>query len=573
MDLATIPLENLKISKLNMRAGRRAPVLDDILPSIRERGVLVPLLVRADGEEGRFEIVAGRRRFLASKKIEKETGEARALPCRILSEIDDAAAIEASILENVARLEPDEMQEYEAYKALNDKGRSIDDIARIFGVTELSVRRRLALANLLPAIRKAFAEDEIDGATAAALTLASAAKQKEWLDLFQSDDAHAPRGAALKRWLLGGGDIETSAALFSLEAYDGEISEDLFGERSVFADAEQFWKHQDAAIAAEREKSLASGWHNVTLLKRGEFFSRWDFDQASKKQGGEVFIEIRHSGEVAIHKGYAPRRRATAKSKTIDGEDAKDGAATRPECSAPMENYVDLHRLAAARAVMIGHQGVALRLLAAHLIVGAPNIRISPEPMRARKEEIAASLVASRGQDAFEKERAEIATLLGLDDDAPAITGGNGDGWRLAETFARLMKLGDEEIARILTFIMAETLSPGHEGVDCLAAILKIDIADWMTPDAAFFDLLRDKKIVNAMLGEIVGSEAAVANADNPAKIQKAIIRDCLEGRNGRDETPNWRPRWLQFPALSYTDAGKPGAVRRAEMIGPLFAQ
>ncbi len=571
MDLQTIPLANLKVSKLNMRAGRRAPVLDDILPSIRERGVLVPLLVRSNGEEGIFEIVAGRRRFLASKTIEKETGEARALPCRILADADDAAAIEASILENVARLEPDEMQEYEAYNALHDKGRSIDDIARIFGVTELSVRRRLALANLLPAIRKAYAEDEIDGATAAALTLASAAKQKEWLALFQSDDAHAPRGGALKRWLLGGGEIATSAALFALDSYDGEIAEDLFGERSVFADAEQFWKHQDAAIAAERERLLASGWQRVTILKRGEFFSRWDYDQAGKKQGGEVFIEVRHSGEVAFHKGYAPRRRAKAKAK--DGEGEKAESPARPEFSAPMENYVDLHRLAAARAVLLGNQGVALRLLAAHLIVGAPNIRVAPEPMRARKEEIAESLAASRGQEAFEKERAKIGKLLGLDDDAPAITGGNGDGWRLAETLARLIKLGDDEVLRILTFIMAEALAPGHEGVDCLAAILKIDISDWMAPDDAFFDLLRDKKIANAMLGEIAGSEVAAANADSPAKVQKAVIRDCLEGRNGREKTPNWRPRWLQFPALSYSVTGKPGAVRRAEMIAPLFAR
>ncbi|MGD9800203.1 MAG: ParB/RepB/Spo0J family partition protein, partial [Parvularculaceae bacterium] len=186
MDLQTIPLENLKVSKLNMRVGRRAPVLDDILPSIRERGVLVPLLVRANGEAGQFEIVAGRRRYLASKVIEKETGAAPPLPCRILDASDDAAAIEASILENVARLEPDEMQEYEAYKALHDKGRGVEDIARIFGVSEINVRRRLALANLLPQIRKAYAEDEIDSASVTALTLASGEKQREWLAMFKS---------------------------------------------------------------------------------------------------------------------------------------------------------------------------------------------------------------------------------------------------------------------------------------------------------------------------------------------------------------------------------------------------
>lgn len=563
MDLANIPLEQLKVSPLNMRASRKKPKFDDIMPSIRERGVLVPLLVRPNGKGNQFEIVAGRRRFFASKAIEKETGEARELPCRILAAGDDAAAIEASILENVARAEPDEMQEFEAFKALTNKGREVDEIARIFGVTELTVKRRLALANLIPAIRKAYAADEIGGASITALTLASEAKQREWLALFQSDDMRAPRGRELKRWLLGGGEIETSVALFSLEDYDGDIFEDLFGEQSVFADAELFWKHQGAAIEAEKEKLLASGWTKVTVLERGAFFSRWDYAEATKKQGGEVFIEARHSGEVVIHKGYAPRKSDKAKAKP---------PADRPECSAPLENYVDLHRHAAARAVLLKHQGVALRLLAAHLMVGAPNIRTQPDPQRTRKDETAESVAASKGQKAFEKERASIAALLGLEEPSP-IAGGNEDGWQLAYVFARLMKLSDDEISRILTFIMAETLAVGHEAVDCLPCAFPIDIGAWMAPDDAFFDLLRDKKITNALLRDIAGSDVAQANSDATAKAQKQIIRDCLTGKNGRKETPNWRPRWLQFPALSYTTTGKTGAVINAEKIAPLFVE
>ena len=563
MDLQTIPLDQLKVSTLNMRASRKKPFLDDILPSIRERGVLVPLLVRPNGKPDQFEIVAGRRRFLASKTIAKESGETAVLPCRILAEGDDAAAVEASILENTARLEPDEMQEFEAFKKLNDKGKSVEEIARIFGVTELTVKRRLALASLIPGIRKAYAEDEIDGTSITALTLASVTKQREWFEMFKSADMRAPRGTALKRWLLGGGEIETGAALFSLEDYDGDVFEDLFGERSVFADAEQFWARQDVAIEAEREKLLSSGWSKVTVLPRGEFFHSWEYDQLAKKQGGEVFVEVRHSGEVAFIKGYAPRRKThAAKEKT---------RAERAECSAPLENYVDLHRHAAARAVLLKHSQIALRLLAAHLIAGAPNIRCQPDRQATRKEETAASVAASKGQIAFEKERADIGKLLDLDEPS-FITGGNEDGWRMACVFAKIMTLSDTDIARILTFVTAEIIAAGHEAVDCLARVVPIDIADWMTPDDAFFELLRDKNMTNAMLADIAGDSIAKANCDAAAKAQKAIIRDCLNGRNGREKTPNWRPRWLQFPALSYTQAGQPGAVKRAEKIAPLFA-
>ncbi len=564
MDYAHIPLERLKVSALNMRSGKKPPPLDDILPSIRARGVLVPLLVRPNGKENEFEIVAGRRRYFASKLIAKETGEARPLPCRVLDAGDDAGAIEASILENVARLDPGEMQQFEAFRALIDKGRSVGEIANVFGVTELTVKRRLALANLIAPIRKAYADEKIDSASVMALTLASEAKQREWFEMFQSDDMRAPHGKELKHWLLGGGDIETGAALFPLDEYGGDIIEDLFGEKSVFADAELFWAHQDRAIEAEKEKLLASGWTLVTILPRGAFFSKWDYDQASKKNGGEVFIEVRHSGEASVHKGYAPRKKATAnKGRTSAG---------RPECSAPMENYVDLHRHAAARATMLNHHRIALRLLAAHLIVGAPNLRCAPDPQRTRNDAIAASVAASKGQAAIEQERAEIANLLEMDE-PPSITGGNGDGWRLAEIFARMMKLADDDITRILTFIMAEALASGHEAVDCLACVTPIDIGAWMAPDDAFFELLRDRRIANAMLNDIAGSDVASANAGEPLKVQKAIIRDCLEGRNGREAAPDWRPRWLCFPALFYGDAGKPGAVRRAEAIAPLFAR
>ncbi|MEL7541568.1 MAG: hypothetical protein AAGJ51_11745 [Pseudomonadota bacterium] len=131
---------------------------------------------------------------------------------------------------------------------------------------------------------------------------------------------------------MGGGEIETSAALFPLDDYDGDIFEDLFGEKSVFADAEQFWKHQDAAIDAEKAKLEAGGWVKVTVLPRGEFFHFWEYDQVNKKQGGEVFVEVRHSGAATIIKGHAPRRKHIAKAS-----EKKE----RPQCSAPLENYID----------------------------------------------------------------------------------------------------------------------------------------------------------------------------------------------------------------------------------------
>lgn len=72
------------------------------------------------------------------------------------------------------------------------------EIADTFGVTEIMVKRRLALANLSPKIRQAYRDEEIDGKTLKAFTLASKQQQKDWIALHEDDEQHAPRGSYLK---------------------------------------------------------------------------------------------------------------------------------------------------------------------------------------------------------------------------------------------------------------------------------------------------------------------------------------------------------------------------------------
>ncbi len=80
MQLAHIPIDRLSVSIANMRHSKRAPDISDILPSVRARGVLVPLLVRPNGTPESFEIVAGRRRYFAAQTVAGERGEVEALP-------------------------------------------------------------------------------------------------------------------------------------------------------------------------------------------------------------------------------------------------------------------------------------------------------------------------------------------------------------------------------------------------------------------------------------------------------------------------------------------------------------
>ncbi|MGO4169189.1 ParB/RepB/Spo0J family partition protein [Novosphingobium sp. YAF33] len=124
MKLEFIALGNLAVSKSNMRYARKAPDVSDILPTVRARGVIQPILVRPNCQPGHYEIVAGARRFHAARIVADDTranaakgegarpddggdeAEAMMLPCAILDEGDDADAIEASLIENIARLDP-----------------------------------------------------------------------------------------------------------------------------------------------------------------------------------------------------------------------------------------------------------------------------------------------------------------------------------------------------------------------------------------------------------------------------------------------------------------------------------
>ena len=80
-----------------------------------------------------------------------------------MADHDDAAALEASLIENTARLDPDDMARYETFARLVREGRGVEEIAATFGVSEIMVKRALALGNLLPDIRDAYRNEDIEG--------------------------------------------------------------------------------------------------------------------------------------------------------------------------------------------------------------------------------------------------------------------------------------------------------------------------------------------------------------------------------------------------------------------------
>lgn len=570
MKLDFIPLDKLFVDKTNMRYARKAPDVSDILPTVRKRGVIQTLLVRPANDNGLFGIVAGCRRFHAALQVaeERRAGgdidpDAQLLPCGILEDGDDAAAIEASMIENLARLDPDEVTQWETFTRLVREGRTIDDIAVTFGLPELTVRRVLALGNLLPRIRAMYAREEIDRVTVRHLTLASKSQQRAWLALADDPDSYLPTGHQLKAWLFGGQSIAVRHALFDVAASGLAIVADLFGEESWFADADAFWAQQNAAVDARRAAYLEAGWADAVIVPPPEHFQSWEYEKAPKRKGGRVYIEVRGHGEVIFHEGYLSRREAR---RIASGDDATvQPKPSRPEVSGPMQVYIDLHRHAAARAALLGAPGVALRLMVAHAIAGSHLWSVKPEPQTARSDETRESIETSRGETVFDERRRAVLALLGFSPDEPTVAEGRVegvDGDPLAALFWRLLDLPDAAVMDVIVVVMGESLAAGSAAVEALGCHIGLDMADWWQADAAFFALVRDREVLTALVGDVAGETVAAANAGEKGKTLKRIVADHLEGVNGRAKRERWVPKWMAFPPAAYTPRGGVGTVR-----------
>lgn len=544
LQLKHIPIGDLHVSTLNMRHGRKKPDVSDILPSIRKDGVRQTLLVRA--EKTGFGVVAGRRRFFALKQIAKETGKDIKIPCAIMAAGDDAAALEATLIENIGRVPAGEVSQYRCFKAIHDQGRSPAEIAEHFGVKELLVRRVLALAGLDPAILKLYEHDDLDRETIRALTLGTAEQQLEWLRLYESEDERAPLGRQCKAWITGGAAISTDKALFDLETYDGAVIADLFGDGGVFADAETFWKHQSAAVARAVETFVEKGWKDVQVLERGAYFAGWEHEKRARTKSGKVFIEIRHDGTVTTHEGYVTRTEARRLEKAKAGRDTNTDQPVKPELSGPLAEYALLHRHGAARAALLQHPRIALRLMLANIMGGSTTYDVRRHGYVAKKEATEASLVASRAEAEMTDAQTRYADLLEAHGINPSIKA-NGDEYRVCELFVAFLGMDDDTVLQFLTYVMADTLVWGGPIVEATLAACETDLAAYWKPDPALFDLLRDKRLVNALLGDIAGGSVAASMLTDTAKVQKQAICNRIIGE-GCEANPDWRPAFMQVP-------------------------
>jgi ParB family transcriptional regulator, chromosome partitioning protein len=523
---------------------------------------LVPLLVRQNGSAETFEIVAGRRRYCAAQAVANENGSPEPLPCAIMEAGDDAAAVEASLIENLARLAPDEVMQWESFTRLIKEGRSIDDISMTFGMPELTVKRILALGNLLPRIRQLYRAEEIDATSVRHLTLATKAQQKTWLALYDDPEASIPKGHQLKAWLFGGASISTSVALFDLDTYEGRIVKDLFESDGYFGDFESFFAAQMAEIEIRKAAYIADGWSDVVILEPSEHFRYWDHSATSKRKGGRVYVAIARNGEVSFHEGFLTTKEAARAAKGEGPETVTK--PVRPEITAAMTSYVDLHRHAAVRSALATKPHVALRVMVAHAICGSPLWRVEVQNQKSRNVAVDESIETCVAEVRFDERRRAVLDVLSFDNDEPNVTLGHDPEAGISGLFLRLLDLPDAVVLEVLAVVMAETLASGSSFIETIGVHLGIKMADYWVADEAFYGLIRDREILTAILSEVGGTAVTQAHASEKTRLIKSVINDCVTGEKGRTKVEQWVPRWMAFPPSAYTTRGGVATVSAA---------
>jgi len=153
-DSNQVHVELIERNPFQPRKDFETESLDELVESIRQHGVLQPLLVRPCGAQ--YQLIAGERRLMAAKRAGLET-----VPCRVL-ELEDQAMCEAALEENLKRRDLNVLEKAQAFKDYMERfAASIDDVAKQLSMSRSSVCNFLRLLDLTDFVKDALLAERV----------------------------------------------------------------------------------------------------------------------------------------------------------------------------------------------------------------------------------------------------------------------------------------------------------------------------------------------------------------------------------------------------------------------------
>ena len=318
-DFRKIPLSSIHSSDLNPRKDFDPDSLAELAASIREQGLLQPIVLRESLEDV-FEVVAGERRYRALQLLcdDGVIEDDYSVQANI-RDVDDLELITLATIENVQRNDLPVLDQAEAYTKMLELGSDLTTIALKTGLSESTIKRRLAISEkLCPDAKLLVREGFITIGQAEALTIVSFATQDSVLEAMEHGNLPADISPKQIRAMLIQEKYLVENAIFDIDLYlseGGTITSDLFGDApDSFDDAELFMKYQLEAIEL-RKTELADKW---SWVKTSTSFLPWeykvddgsdeDIEIDSQDSLGAVIELDQHSYEVTIHESVIDLR-------------------------------------------------------------------------------------------------------------------------------------------------------------------------------------------------------------------------------------------------------------------------
>jgi ParB family chromosome partitioning protein len=197
--LRNIPLDQIAPNPHQPRLNIDPDQLAELADSIREVGVLQPLIVTYDDQSNTYTLVAGGRRLLASAQAGLHTVPA------IVRQASEQQRLELALVENIQRTDLSPLESAEAYRQLVDEfGLSHEDVAARVGKSRVAVTNTLRLLKLPDAVKKALMENRIsEGHARALLALHTAEAQNSALHTILQRELTVRQTEELVQKLLG----------------------------------------------------------------------------------------------------------------------------------------------------------------------------------------------------------------------------------------------------------------------------------------------------------------------------------------------------------------------------------
>ena len=151
-----LPIELLKRNPFNPRRAFSEAQLDELAQSIRDRGIIQPLIVRPIGNDN-YEIVAGERRWRAAQRAGLHD-----VPV-VVVEVNDREAFQLAIIENIQRADLNPIEEASAYQRLAEEfNYSQEEVAKTVGKSRPHVANTLRLLKLTKTVQELIIADKLD---------------------------------------------------------------------------------------------------------------------------------------------------------------------------------------------------------------------------------------------------------------------------------------------------------------------------------------------------------------------------------------------------------------------------